>query len=70
MSFLDLLRQIDASALINILLAVIGWTIQRELHHIREAINNVNANVTRAQLTSDRAHERIDEFIKDLKLFP
>lgn len=56
--------------LINFVLALIGWTIQRELHHIRETIDGVRSTVIGAQRTADRAHERLDEFIKDLKLFP
>lgn len=64
------LATLDPSVLVNIVLALIGWTIQRELHHIRETIDAVRETVSGAQKTAERAHERIDEFIKDLQLFP
>lgn len=64
------LGAIDLSTAINILLGLIGWSINRELHHIGKAIEAVSATVTRAQATADKANDRIDQILEDFRTFP
>lgn len=66
----QLLSLIDPTILLDVILAIIGWAIKRELHFIRESIGNVKEYASLAKSTADKAHERIDGLLRESKLFP
>lgn len=61
---------LSAGDVVNVVLAIVGWTIKRELSHIKDSIDHVREVVADAKRTADKAHERLDQFILDAKMFP
>lgn len=55
---------ISVGNLTNAILVVVGWSIQNELHHIRQSVKDLKDLITKAESTALRAHERIDFFLK------
>lgn len=50
--------------LINIVVVMVAYSIKRELHHIRESIDNAKECAVEAKSHAAAAHQRIDFLIK------